>query len=259
MASTVDVINRSGRTPVVLVCEHASSFIPPEFANLGLSEETAKSHIAWDPGALSVAEHLTEILDAPLIAQKTSRLLYDCNRHPSAPDAVPAKSEIYDIPGNTGLSQADINVRAARFYEPFRKQINAVMEQKSQNGFPPVLVTIHSFTPIYYGKPRSVELGILHDNDIRLANNLLNELGNETNLNVERNQPYGPQDGVTHTLIEHGIKRGALNVMLEIRNDLIVRENSQKEMASLLGPALISSIAELDCKITAHLSEAEQL
>ena len=245
-AASVEVINANGRAPIVLVCEHASSHIPSEFKNLALGEDTLHSHIAWDPGALAVAKRLAKILDAPLVAQKVSRLLYDCNRDPSAPDAVPAKSEIYSIPGNFELSSDDIAARTAQFYVPFKSTLSDVIAKKVQENKPLALVTIHSFTPVYFGKPRLVELGILHDSDSRLADEILGILRAESELEAQRNQPYGPEDGVTHTLIEHGVKNGMLNVMIEIRNDLIVEESAQHEMAELLASVLSKALGTAD-------------
>lgn len=55
-----------------------------------------------------------------------------------------------------------------------------------------------------------------------------------TDVNVQRNEPYGPEHGVTHTLKQHAIKGGHLNVMLEIRNDLIETGIQQKAMADVI-------------------------
>ena len=73
-ADVVTVTNRAGRGRVVLVCDHASNIIPERFDGLGLDEAARHSHIAWDPGALPVAQLLSRALDAPLIASGLSRL-----------------------------------------------------------------------------------------------------------------------------------------------------------------------------------------
>jgi len=101
-----DVINPDGTGDVVLVCEHASNAIPTPLNGLGLTDEVRGSHVAWDPGALGVARHLSQALNAPLIAGRVSRLVYDCNRAPESPSAMPAQTERGDIPGNMGLDAA---------------------------------------------------------------------------------------------------------------------------------------------------------
>ncbi len=228
--------------PIVIVCEHASNHIPEKYGTLGLSEIERNSHIAWDPGALPVAQHMARTLDADLVAGDVSRLIYDCNRPPHAPDAMPAASEATIIPGNADLSETERLERIDNVYDPFRARVAAALDATSA---PPVLVTIHSFTPVYLGKPRAVELGILHDRDTRLADQMLALSATEMELKAERNSPYGPEDGVTHTLIEHGIKNNYLNIMIEIRSDLIASEHQQKDMADRLSGLVKSALATL--------------
>ncbi|MBX9452613.1 MAG: N-formylglutamate amidohydrolase [Mesorhizobium sp.] len=240
--SPVDVTNIEGTGPFVIVCEHASNAVPPEYGGLGLNAATLQSHIAWDPGAFSVARHLSELLDAPLVAQRFSRLLYDCNRPPEAPSSIPAVSEIYRIPGNEGLSAKARGERADRFYHPFKTALSQAIDDRP---VPPAIVTIHSFTRIYEGVSRQVEIGILHDDDTRLADAVLAAPGAGGGLVVRRNQPYGPQDGVTHTLREHALPRRLLNVMIEIRNDLIATAENQAAMAERLSGWLEGALAAL--------------
>lgn len=231
-ASFAAVKSINGTSSVVLVCEHASHFIPPEFGTLGLDSAVRQSHVAWDPGALIVAEHMATLLAATLVAGQVSRLVYDCNRPPEALDAMPARSEIFDISGNADLSDTDRQERVSRVYVPFRQSLEAAIARVVD----PIIVTIHSFTPVYKGASRDVEIGILHDTDARLADAMLDLAPRYTQATVQRNEPYGPQNGVTHTLKEHALHAGHLNVMLEIRNDLIKSSGQQVDMAKLLAP-----------------------
>jgi len=233
-------VNPSGASSVVLVCEHAVHFIPDEFDNLGLPEHLRKSHAAWDPGAMAVGVHLSNILDATLIAGAVSRLVYDCNRPPSAVDAMPSRSETIDIPGNLNLSQSTRNARAKRYYDPFCRALSDRVAQANA----PVIVTVHSFTPIYHGAQRDVEIGVLHDSDTRLADAMVQVVSDHTETDVQRNQPYGPEHGVTHTLKEHAIPNGHLNVMLEIRNDLIETEGQQLKMAEMIAAWLADAFVQ---------------
>ena len=244
--SPVAVENPDAPGPVLLVCEHASRRLPEGFGSLGLSVEALESHIAWDPGALAVSERLAKSLDATLIYQRFSRLVYDCNRPPEAEAAMPAVSEVFEIPGNRAISAAERQARTEALYLPFRDRLSAFIKARKADGRPPVLVTMHSFTPIYHGRRRDVEIGILHDADTRLADAMLTAAGStDAPYAVRRNEPYGPADGVTHTLIEHGLKNGLLNVMIEIRNDLVSDEIGQKVMADYLTELLGESLSVL--------------
>lgn len=234
--------NGDGSSSVVLVCEHATSHIPEAYGDLGLAPEARRSHAVWDPGAMEVATRLSKHLDAPLIASGVSRLVYDCNRPPTAHDAMPARSEIIDVPGNCNLSNDDRADRARLYYAPFQAALRRLIQRVAD----PVLVTIHSFTPIYHGAKRTVEIGVLHDSDTRLADAMLQVADRHTAADVQRNAPYGPQDGVTHTLREHGLRGGHPNVMLEVRNDLIETSRQQDAMGRMIAGWLADACAQLN-------------
>jgi predicted N-formylglutamate amidohydrolase len=95
-----------------------------------------------------------------------------------------------------------------------------------------MLVTVHSFTPVYKGTPRAAELGIVHDRDTRLSEKLIASF---PGVNARL---YGPRDGVLHTLNLHAAARGLPDVMIEMRNDLIVEEPGQDEWAERLSASL---------------------
>ena len=241
----VAVVNPAGASPFLFVCEHASRRMPASLGNLGLTGDALTSHIAWDPGALAVAEDMAEALDAPLVHQRFSRLVYDCNRPPESPGAMPETSEIYEIPGNRGLSPADRLRRTEGLYLPFHHAVADLLAARKRAGRETVIVTMHSFTPVYLGKPRAVEIGILHDADSRLADAMLAAVKAEDAYDIRRNEPYGPEDGVTHTLIKHGVSNGLMNVMIEVRNDLISDRDGQRVMADYLATLLGEGLAAL--------------
>jgi predicted N-formylglutamate amidohydrolase len=108
-----------------------------------------------------------------------------------------------------------------------------------------VLITVHSFTPVYFGQSRSVELGVIHDANPALAQAVLHEAQAQTNLDARLNDPYSAADGVTHTLALQATPMGLPHVMLELRNDLIADEEAQIAMAATLAPMLRTAIASL--------------
>ena len=246
--NAVTVFNTNGQSRVVLVCEHASCFIPPALDGLGLDDNARQSHIAWDPGALEVARRMAQRLDAKLVVSNVSRLVYDCNRPPSAHDAMPARSEAIEVPGNAALTDVQRRERTEKYYDPFRARLRDVIATTRD----PVIVTVHSFTPVFLGKPRSVEIGILHDTDARLADAMTQMAAAHTRANVKVNVPYGPQDGVTHTLKEHAIPARHLNVMLEIRNDLIADPAQQEHMGNCLAGWLTDALTALNVSVGAQ-------
>ncbi len=240
-----EVKGSDGSSPILIVCEHASNLIPATLASLGASEETLSSHAAWDPGALSTAEMLAEKLDATLIYQRFSRLVYDCNRPPSASSAMPEISEVHRIPGNSSLDAQARAMRIREIYRPFHARIADEIDRRASEQRRTVLVTMHSFTPIYNGRYRQVQLGILHDTDSRLADRMLRAITSNPEYWTGRNEPYGPRDGVTHTLQLHGIANCLENVMIEIRNDLISDSAGQEKAASYLAGILRATVQRL--------------
>jgi predicted N-formylglutamate amidohydrolase len=236
--------NEAARGRIVLVCEHASNFIPAAWDNLGLTDEQRRAHIAWDPGALGLARELSRRLDAVLVHAPVSRLIYDCNRAPDMPGAVPVRSEVHDIPGNAVLSPEERLRRTSAVYLPFHDGLHGLVMRRIALGLRPVVITVHSFTPVYFGKRRQVEFGIIHDADPALAI-AIHKAASVTRLMAELNQPYSAADDVTHTLRVIATPYGLPNAMLEVRNDLIGTPEAEIAMAETLAPVLNMGLVEI--------------
>lgn len=239
------VEGRSARGRFVFVCEHASNALPEGMGDLGLTAEELRAHIAWDPGALPLARGLAQRLSGTLVAARLSRLVYDCNRPPDAPSAMPVQSEHYRIPGNEGLAPEARAARARAVYLPFHEAVRREIVRRLALGIAPVLVTVHSFTPVWFGRPRAVELGVIHDADARLAEAVALEARARSSLVTALNEPYSAADGVTHTLRLQALPYGIPNVMLELRNDLIADPAAADRMAGTLAPVLAAALARL--------------
>jgi predicted N-formylglutamate amidohydrolase len=234
---------------VVLVCEHASNRLAAPWGDLGLAPDTMREHIAWDPGALGLARGLAERLapacnGAVLIHAPLSRLIYDLNRSPDLPGAMPERSETHDIPGNRVLDLKARALRTAALYAPFHAGLMSVLAMQMALGRRPALITVHSFTPVYLGVRREVEFGVIHDADDSLATAIL-EGATDSGLVTRLNEPYSAADHVTHTLRLHATPYGLPNAMLELRNDLIADEVAQQAMADRLAPILAKALQQV--------------
>jgi len=239
--AVVDIVTPTQNPSILIVCEHASHHIPAHLDNLGLTQAARLSHAAWDPGALAVAQAMVAQMPALLIHSCVSRLVYDCNRPPEAQSAIPEKSEIYDIPGNTQLSPAQRQERIERVYRPFEAALRAQIDM--HRATLTHMVTIHSFTPVFHGQRRDVEIGILHGSDVRFAHAMMATRPSNVEFDVRLNEPYSAQDGVAHTLDLHGAGNALANVMIEIRNDLIETPDRQEHTARYLCAWLRQAIA----------------
>ena len=239
------VENAAARGRIVLVCEHASNAFPAPWGDLGLTPDQKTAHIAWDPGALGLARGLSRHLDAVLVHAPVSRLIFDCNRAPDMAGAMPARSEMYDIPGNRLIPAQERAARTAAIYVPFHNTLRGVIAGRIALGLSPVIVTVHSFTKTYHGQPRSVEFGVIHDADDHYARAVLGAAQATTQLRADLNAPYSAADDVTHTLRLQATPYGLPNAMLEIRNDLIASPDAEQRMADLLAPVLNMGLVEI--------------
>jgi predicted N-formylglutamate amidohydrolase len=232
----VKVTNRGGSSPFVIVCDHASNFVPEEYGTLGLEPAELTRHIAWDPGALPVARQIAAELDAPLVESCISRLVIDCNRPLDAPDLIVTVTvgEKTVIPSNQGLSPDEREARIALSWRPFHDMIDALVEERLAADQSTALISIHSFTPAFNGIHRPWHVGIIHDDDARFSDPLIAALRGFGTLTVGDNEPYSPADRVYYTLERHARSRGLPCVMVEIRNDEIAQEDDQRKWAEVL-------------------------
>ncbi len=230
----VRITNRGGNSPLVLICDHASNFLPAQFGTLGLEKSDLQRHIAWDPGAQPVALRMAEALDAVLVESCVSRLVVDCNRPLDAPDLIPPVSETTAIPGNADLSADRAQGARRPVVAAFPCGGRKVVSERLARGQATRLVSIHSFTPIYRGKSRPWQIGVIHDDDRRIAAPLIAALQALKGITVGVNEPYSPADRVYFTLERHARSRGLPCAMIEIRNDEISDEAGQRKWADLL-------------------------
>jgi predicted N-formylglutamate amidohydrolase len=123
-------------------------------------------------------------------------------------------------------------------YVPYHRVLAEVIERSVRDHGAPRIVSIHSFTPIYRSERRPWHIGVLSDDDRRIADPLLQWLRLDPQLVVGDNQPYAPTDGVYHTLSRHCAARNLRSVLLELRSDLLEEAPSQDRWARRLAEAL---------------------
>ena len=230
----VHELNAAGRSPFLLTSDHYGRILPRALADLGVAEAELVRHIAWDIGIAGVAERLAEMLDAHLIAQRYSRLVIDCNRPPGAASSIPVISEATTIPRNEGISEDEREARRHEIFEPYHRRIDAAINERLHDKRPTVLVSLHSFTPVYAGVARPWHIGALYNRDTVLPQLLLKHLRAESDLVVGDNEPYAVNDLTDYTIPVHGEARGLVNTGIEIRQDLIADQSGQQQWAERL-------------------------
>ncbi|MFO1106296.1 MAG: N-formylglutamate amidohydrolase [Amaricoccus sp.] len=239
-----ETVNPAGRAPVLILCDHATNFVPASVSagDLGLPPAEMQRHIAYDIGARGLALGLSGALDAPALLTRFSRLVIDPNRGEDDPTLV---MKLYDgtiVPGNRTAGPEEVERRLDAWHRPYHRAIESMLDQLIADGRDPAIVSIHSFTPQLRDRPpRPWHVGILWDKDRRIALPLIDRLRAEPGLCVGDNQPYhGELEG--DTLCRHGTRRGIRHVLIELRQDLIATEAAQQDWADRLAGFLAEII-----------------
>ena len=234
-----EVVSGRADAGVLVLCDHASNAIPPEYADLGLPPADLVRHIAWDPGAAGVARHLAALLGVPAVLSRFSRLLVDPNRGLDDPTLVMRIADGSVIPGNAHIDAAERARRIDRFWRPYDDPIAETIDAMCRTGRPPVLVSIHTYTPVWRGVPRRWHAGILFDPRAPgISPHIISALRTHLpHLEIGENEPYSgglPGD----TLDRHGIAKGLAHTLVEIRHDLLADDDAQRTWAQHLHAAL---------------------
>ncbi len=240
----VRVETSAGRSRFLLTADHAGRVIPRALGDLGVSETDLRRHIAWDIGIAGVTSLLSRALDAVAVFQTYSRLVIDCNRQPSVPSAFPVVSEATAVPGNRDLDQAAKALRQAAIFDPYHHEIAAQIDRAA--GGAPVYVAMHSFTPVYLGVARPMEVAVLYHRRPRLSKALAALLRAEGDLAVAENEPYRVTDETDYGVPVHAERRGLDYVEIEIRQDLIAEPAGQAMWASRLARLLPAALAAVE-------------
>lgn len=230
--------NRGGAAQMLVLCDHASNAVPASHGTLGLADEQLDGHIAWDIGAAAVARHLADRFDAPAIFSGFSRLVIDCNRTPDCPASIVTASDGVAIAGNRNLSPGEVGLRRERFFRPYHDEIRTVLDGFLADDRPPVLLSVHSFTPIFGGTRRPWQIGICWLADDRMAASVMTRLRADGSIAVGDNQPYALDPAEDYTLIEHGLRRGLPHLLVEFSQDLVADAAGARRWADLLAQAV---------------------
>jgi predicted N-formylglutamate amidohydrolase len=219
-------------TGITLLCEHAGSAIPPDWRDLGLSSDMFTTHFAQDIGARAVALQLSSVLDATVVAAVYSRLFFDINREPDDWECIRPDMGGIPIPGNVGIDNAEKGRRDRISRSPFDA---AVLNHLHARG---VLVSIHSFSPVFNGLVRATEIGVLRTDDCPISAGVLGALRHDGRFVIGDNDPYDLRTapmGTIQRLLRHS---GRYGFAIEIRNDLIADEAGITAVAKTLAAAL---------------------
>lgn len=205
---------QSSNLHFIISCEHASNAIPEEWAYLFRDgNEVLKSHRGWDPGALPLAKKLAKLLNVQEVVYPFGRLLIEPNRSLHHPKLF---SEF-----TKNLSPSAKQKLIDEFWTPHRneilKRINSIRGEKSA-----LHIGVHTFTPVFDGQVREVDIGLLYDPGREMEKSFCNALRKSLNaqfpdLKIRMNQPYkGSADGLTTSLRKQFTPEEYMGIELEV-------------------------------------------
>ena len=208
-------LSPGGRPFFVVTCEHGGNRIPARYQPLFRRQGALlESHRGYDPGALIMAKQLARSLNAPLVTSTVSRLLIDLNRSLS-------HRALYSDVART-LSPQERAAIVARYYQPYRAQVEAHGAGAIQARRRVIQLSAHSFTPVLDGRERNADVGLLYD-PARPAERALCERWSKVlqdlidPLRVRRNYPYrGENDGLTSHLRRQFGAQAYVGVEIEV-------------------------------------------
>jgi predicted N-formylglutamate amidohydrolase/predicted GIY-YIG superfamily endonuclease len=201
---------------ILLVADHASNAIPPEYQPWGMDEADMARHIAWDIGTAALARALAAQLNCPAVIAPWSRLLVDLNRDPDHPGLIPTESDGSVIARNANINADERTKRLNQFFHPYHNYLaEEIAAQK-----PALIVSLHSFTPVMNGFARPWHVGLLYNKDDRAARLAIDWLRQKPDLVVGDNEPYSGRD-LNYTMDRHAEAAGIPYLSLEIRQDCL--------------------------------------
>ncbi|HEX7669102.1 MAG TPA: N-formylglutamate amidohydrolase, partial [Polyangiaceae bacterium] len=223
----------------VITCEHASERLPDGWRWPDTDARLLGTHWAYDLGAAELARALAAELGSVAVLAGFSRLLADPNRPEDSPDLFRLKADGMAVGLNAGIDPEERNRRLL----PWRAYHDAVDAEVSAS-MAPIVFSMHTFTPVYEGTPRAVEIGVLFDDEDALAATLREALVS-AGFNVAMNEPYSGKFGLMYSVDRHARCHGRRAIELEVRQDLAVNPETRSRVVLATAPAVRSCAREM--------------
>ena len=230
--------NDHGKSPVLLVADHASPFFPAGLNQLGLADWVLERHVACDLGSAMLTRFLADRLDAQAVLAGFSRLIIDPNRKLDDPSACPEVSDGIAIPGNIGLSAENKVLRVQSFFKPYHDAITGKLDGLEQQGLVPAMISIHTCTPVFDRIIRPWHIGIMWDKDPRIPRSLIEHFDRIDEICIGDNEPYSGRHPHDFTIDYHAEPAGLPHVGIEVRQDPVADSEGAQKWAGILADGL---------------------
>jgi predicted N-formylglutamate amidohydrolase len=212
-----EVLREGEDADVLVTCEHASERLPSPWRWTDADARLVGTHWAYDLGAADLAREYCAAIRSTAVLARFSRLLADANRPEDSPTLFRAVAEGAPIELNVGIDPDDARRRLEDYHRPFHAAVDRAVKASRATW----LLAMHTFTPVYEGTPRALELGVLFDREEAMAMRLVEGLAAH-GWNVAPNEPYSGRAGLMHVVDTHATAHGRRAIEIEVRQDLAV-------------------------------------
>ncbi|MEZ4449485.1 MAG: N-formylglutamate amidohydrolase [Nannocystaceae bacterium] len=244
-ADAVERLTPGSERRLLLICEHASQRLPERWVWPEEDRWLIGTHWAIDLGAAELTRALARALGCPAILARFSRLLVDPNRPEDSPTLFRDEAEGRPVALNHRLDDDERERRLAGYYRPYHRAIDQALAAAPEAS----IFSVHSFTPIYEGRPRAVELGILYDRHRELAARFADALTEAAaehapGLHIAHNEPYSGILGFAYSPERHGAAHGRRCLEIEVRQDLALDRARRPALLAILVAALRAALLD---------------
>lgn len=220
----------------LFTCEHASPRVPAPLRTTPSDRSWLRTHWGYDIGARTATRELVRTLGGAAVLARFSRLVIDANRPPEHPDLVRQHVEGAPLSFNQHLAEAEVFRRVLHYHRPYHDEIDAALRRAHQVG-PVVLVSVHSFTPIWNRRVRPMDVGVLFDRHEDRARTLAAHLA-DAGLQVALNEPYSGREGLIYAADRHGRAHGVEHLELELNQGRLITPGTARRLARTIAGCL---------------------
>ena len=226
--------------PCLITCEHASNRLPTPWTWSENDLRLKEMHWAWDLGAEAFSRELSTELGCTGIVTRFTRLLIDANRAMDQENLFREVADGHSVDLNTQLSESDKTHRIETYWRPYHEAIEGLMDQQPID----FLLSIHSFTPLYEGNPRSVEMGVLHDGSCtELARYWRDRLETLSGMDVRLNEPYTGIGGYMYAASRHAERGNCATIEMEFRQDILENPEERARLIPIFAQVVRETLA----------------
>ncbi|MBM74212.1 MAG: hypothetical protein CMK59_02320 [Proteobacteria bacterium] len=214
---------------ILLTAEHASNALPDGFSWASEEAFLQNTHWAIDIGIQELIELLIPEISCAAVTATYSRLYCDLNRDPARSDLIRTEAQGVEISFNQNVSEEECKNRLEHCHQSYHGAIDRYLNNRRKTQMPKILISLHSFTPIWDHKLRTMDVGVLFCEPSPLVDLFAQAWSNQGYF-VELNEPYSGYSGLIYSAHRHGTHHKIPYIELEFNQTIL---SSPKRIAQV--------------------------